>query len=235
MLCHCYVFFCRHRHKRFDDSENIAQPFSCYSYCLASAAHSDLLVCFACHNRSQTHRKFLSSSVTPQRYQMCARVACFFRGFAPGSQAGRSICYRDVKTTALCAFLDLASPLDLVSGSCNSCYLLWFGLVVPKRVYVVAVKRLQVPPGETPGRPAISCFFCPLRPFSHIRSFVCFCIGQQSLMYDRMILRRRGRHTTPDPRALFFCPCHVPRCCVIIVVGVMRCCRLAYRMTVDHI
>ena len=102
--------------------------------------------------------------------------------------------------------------LDLVSGSCNSCYLLWFGLVVPKRVYVVAVKRLQVPPGETPGRPAISCFFCPPRPFSHIRSFVCFCIGQQSLMYDRMILRRRGRHTTPDPRALFFCPCHVPRC-----------------------
>lgn len=113
MLCHCYVFFCRHRHKRFDDSENIAQPFSCYSYCLASAAHSDLLVCFACHNRSQTHRKFLSSSVTPQRYQVCARVACFFRGFAPGSQAGRSICYRDVKTTALCAFLDLASPWTL--------------------------------------------------------------------------------------------------------------------------
>jgi hypothetical protein len=67
-------------------------------------------------------------------------------------------------------------------------------------------------------------------PFSHIRSFVCFCKGQQSLMYDRMVPPppRAAHQTPPDRRALFFCPCHVLMCdhrgsCHEV-------CRLAYRM-----
>lgn len=73
----------------------------------------------------------------------------------------------------------------------------------------------------------------PTTPLFPHPFFRLFCIGQQSLIYDRMILRRRGRHTNPRPRALFFCPCHVPRC--DHRGRGHEVCRLAYRMTVDHI
>ena len=106
----------------------------------------------------------------------------------------------------------------------SSCgWLVWF---VPKRVYVV--KGLQAPPEERrppillsvlllgPPPPLGPPFFFP-HPF-----FRLFCKGQQSLMYDRMVLPPRAAHPPRFPELSSFAPV---MCYVVIIVGrVMRCC-----------
>lgn len=81
---------------------------------------------------------------------------------------------------------------------------------------------------ETPAYPAIGASVGPPAPpwpppffFPH-PFFRLFCKGQQSLMYDRMVLPPRAAHPPRFPELSSFAPV---MCYVVIIVGrVMRCC-----------